>query len=218
MYRAEEDYLKTIYELTIQRKQDIVKTNEISDTFGFTDQSVNEMIKKLVHKKLVKFIPYKGVHLTKPGIKEAIRLLRAHRIWEVFLTNQLGYGWDEVDEDAEKLEHASSETLIRKLEIMLDYPKYCQHGNPIPSQEGEIAPFSTISLNELKEKESFIMTRVLDHKVLLQFLNEEKITLNKKYWIHKIDSFNHLTTIIDENDKETIISNQVGKMIFIKPL
>ncbi|MFA6801742.1 MAG: metal-dependent transcriptional regulator, partial [Acholeplasmataceae bacterium] len=180
MYRAEEDYLKTIYELTIQRKQDIVKTNEISDTFGFTDQSVNEMIKKLVHKKLVKFIPYKGVHLTKPGIKEAIRLLRAHRIWEVFLTNQLGYGWDEVDEDAEKLEHASSEALIRKLEIMLDYPQYCQHGNPIPSQEGEIAPFSTISLNELKEKTSFIMTRVLDHKALLQFLNEEKIILNKK--------------------------------------
>ena len=91
--RAEEDYIKTIYELTIQKDVRIVKTNQISEYFSYTDQSVNEMNKKLNNKKLFKFIPYKGISLTSKGKKEAIRMIRAHRIWEVFLTDKLGFSW-----------------------------------------------------------------------------------------------------------------------------
>ncbi len=216
MHRAEEDYIKTIYELTVQRKQDIVKTNEISDTFGFTDQSVNEMIKKLVTKKLVKFIPYKGVQLTKNGIKEATRLIRFHRIWEVFLTDKLSYAWEDVHEDAERLEHASSETLINKLDELLGYPKYCQHGNPIPDAAGHVSAFSSLSIFELEENDTFKIKRVLDHKELLNFLNAHHMHLNKTYVLKLKDVFNGIIIIKDEEQKEVILSHKTSKMIFIE--
>ncbi|MGE4320810.1 MAG: metal-dependent transcriptional regulator [Acholeplasmataceae bacterium] len=216
MHRAEEDYIKTIYELTVQRKQDIVKTNEISDTFGFTDQSVNEMIKKLVAKKLVKFIPYKGVQLTKNGIKEATRLIRFHRIWEVFLTDKLAYAWEDVHEDAERLEHASSETLINKLDELLGYPKYCQHGNPIPDATGHVSTFSSLSIFELEENDTFKIKRVLDHKELLNFLNEHHMHLNKTYVLKLKDVFNGIIIIKDEEQNEVILSHKTSKMIFIE--
>lgn len=216
MHRAEEDYIKTIYELTVQRKQDIVKTNEISDTFGFTDQSVNEMIKKLVTKKLVKFIPYKGVQLTKNGIKEATRLIRFHRIWEVFLTDKLSYAWEDVHEDAERLEHASSETLINKLDELLGYPKYCQHGNPIPDAAGHVNAFSSLSIFELEENDTFKIKRVLDHKELLNFLNAHHMHLNKTYVLKLKDVFNGIIIIKDEEQKEVILSHKTSKMIFIE--
>ncbi len=217
MNRAEEDYIKTIYELTIQRKEDICKTNEIADNFGFSDQSVNEMIKKLVQKKLVKFIPYKGVHLTKTGINESIRLLRAHRMWEVFLTEKLGYNWEEVHEDAEKLEHASSELLIDKLEALLDFPKYCQHGNPIPNRDGQMSKFSRISIFELALGETFKVVRVLDHKDLLLFLNKHQISINNTYEVIHKDDFNGMIKI-GNGDKEIILSNKTSKMIFVEKL
>ena len=217
MNRAEEDYIKTIYELTIQRKEDICKTNEIADNFGFTDQSVNEMIKKLVQKKLVKFIPYKGVHLTKTGINESIRLLRAHRMWEVFLTDKLGYHWEEVHEDAERLEHASSEILIDKLEALLNYPKYCQHGNPIPNREGQMSAFSRISIFELAFGDSFKVIRVLDHKDLLLFLNKHQISINNTYEVIHKDDFNGMIKI-GNSDKEIILSNKTSKMIFVEKI
>ncbi len=216
MHRAEEDYIKTIYELTVQRKQDIVKTNEISDTFGFTDQSVNEMIKKLVTKKLVKFIPYKGVQLTKNGIKEATRLIRFHRIWEVFLTDKLSYAWEDVHEDAERLEHASSETLINKLDELLGYPKYCQHGNPIPDASGHVSTFSSLSIFDLEENDTFKIKRVLDHKELLNFLNAHHMHLNKTYVLKLKDVFNGIIIIKDEEQKEVILSHKTSKMIFIE--
>ncbi len=214
MHRAEEDYIKTIYEQTIQIKKDIVKTNVIAEAFGFTDQSVNEMVKKLVSKKLVKFIPYKGVHLTKKGISEAIRLLRAHRIWEVFLTKKLGYHWEDVDADAEKLEHASSVDLINRLEVLLDYPKYCQHGNPIPNMNGDIPEFSLITIDQLNEGDQFVIKRVIDQKDLLLYLNENAIELEKKYHVIKKDDFNGMIKIVDDSH-EIFFSYDIAKMIFI---
>ncbi len=217
MHRAEEDYIKTIYELSIQRQQNIVKTNEISEAFGFSDQSVNEMIKKLVSKKMVKFIPYKGVHLTKQGRLEATRLLRAHRIWEVFLTEKLGYNWEDVDADAERLEHVSSIHLINKLEELLEHPKYCQHGNPIPDVNGNMPSFSLFTLDTLNEGDHFKIKRVLDQKILLLFLNDHKIKLEKIYQVKHKDVFNGMIKIGDEI-KEAVLSFKTAQMIFIEKM
>ncbi|MFA7038467.1 MAG: metal-dependent transcriptional regulator, partial [Bacilli bacterium] len=93
MHRGEEDYIKYIYKLTIEANKNIVKNNILSELLGYTNQSVNEMVKRLVKKELVEFIPYKGVRLTQNGIVEAKRLVRNHSLWEVFLVNKLGYSW-----------------------------------------------------------------------------------------------------------------------------
>lgn len=198
MYRAEEDYLKVVYELTIERDKPLVKLNEVSYSLGFTDQSVNEMIKKLNKKGLVKFIPYKGVSLTKKGIEEAVRLIRAHRVWEVFLITKLNYDWKAVHKEAEKLEHASSDDLIEDLYQFLGRPNYCQHGNPIPDINGVMDEVYTMSLAESDNNVYFQVKRVLDNYELLNFLDEVRINLDDILLIENIDEVNGVVKIIDE--------------------
>ncbi len=213
MNRAEEDYMKVIYELTVQQKQSIVKTNELSIHFGYTDQSVNEMIKKLVAKKLVSFIPYHGVSLTNKGQKEAVRMLRAHRLWEVFLTEKLGFAWEDVHADAERLEHNSTKMLLDRLDDFLDNPKYCQHGNPIPDRDGHISSFSTISLADLAVGDRCQLTRVVDEKELLVFLNENHLKLKQVVRVEKVDTFNRLIKI-KEGKRYITLSLKTAHMIF----
>ncbi|MDO9629463.1 MAG: metal-dependent transcriptional regulator [Acholeplasmataceae bacterium] len=213
MNRAEEDYIKMIYELTVEKDLFMIKTNELSDRFGFTDQSVNEMIKKLETKNLVSFIPYKGVSLTPKGKTIAIRMIRAHRIWEVFLTQKLGFSWESVHEDAEMLEHATSTEVLEALYKYLGKPKYCQHGNPIPNLKGKMEKSATLSLDEVEVGKTFEITRVLDLKELLIFLNENEIRLHDQYEIMDKDSFNGVIKI--KNQKGTkIISIKTAKMLF----
>lgn len=213
MHRAEEDYLKLIYELSIEQDKEKIKNNEIAEAFGYTDQSVNEMIKKLVTKKFLIYEPYKGVSLTNKGRKEAVRMIRAHRIWEVFLTKKLNFSWQDVHLDAEKLEHASSTELIEKLYHYLGEPKYCQHGNPIPNFDGFSEKITNQPLWETKENESFIITRVLDHKELLAYLDEKKIGLNTTVKVLKKDEFNGYITV-SYNHQESQITERVAKMLF----
>lgn len=215
MNRAEEDYIKVIYERTVQAKQSIVKTNELSIHFGFTDQTVNEMIKKLAAKKLISFIPYHGVSLTENGEKEAVRMLRAHRLWEVFLTEKLGFAWEEVHEDAERLEHNTSAKLLNRLDDFLNHPKYCQHGNPIPDRHGHIESFSTLSITDIEEGQKMLLTRVVDEKELLLFLNKNGLKLNQVITVDKKDEFNQLI-YIKQNDQTTVISYQTAQSMFGK--
>lgn len=211
--RAEEDYIKAIYELTIQNEKDLVKSNEISEYFGYSDQSINEMIKKLNTKKLVTFKPYVGISLTNKGKKEAIRMIRAHRIWEVFLTDKLGFSWENVHEDAEKLEHATSDEVLNRLYEFIGKPDYCQHGNPIPDVSGLIKKSSTFPLFSCEVGQTFKMTRVLDFKALLVYLNEEGIKLNDEITIKEKDLFNGIIKI-SHHDRLVTMSIKTAKMLF----
>jgi len=213
MNRAEEDYIKTIYELTVERKQSLIKSNELSESFGFTDQSVNEMIKRLESKNLVSFYPYKGLALTNKGKQIAIRMIRSHRIWEVFLTEKLGFSWESVHNDAELLEHATSDELLERLYDFLDKPKYCQHGNPIPDLKGHMSPSSNLSLADFEKNDLIKLTRVLDTKELLVFLNDKNIKLYDILLIVEKDDFNQTITI-ENTAKQDIISFQTAKMLF----
>lgn len=213
MNRAEEDYIKTIYELTIEKKQTLIKANEIADRFGFTDQSVNEMIKKLEKKHLVSFIPYKGISLTKKGKDVAIRMIRAHRIWEVFLTEKLGFSWENVHEDAEMLEHATSAEVLEKLFHFLGDPKYCQHGNPIPNFQGKIEEATSLSLSETKPGDTFELLRVLDHKELLMYLNQQGMRLYDHYRVLSKDPFNGLMRV-KRDENEITLTLKTAQMLF----
>jgi DtxR family Mn-dependent transcriptional regulator len=215
MNRAEEDYIKTIYELTIEKNQTLIKSVDLVERFGYSDQSVNEMVKKLVAKHLVNFIPYKGISLTAKGKKVAIRMIRAHRIWEVFLTSKLGYSWESVHEDAEKLEHATSDEVIERLFKFLGEPKFCQHGNPIPDLKGHMELPETHTLFEASISDTFELTRVLDVKELLVYLNDIHIKLYDKIVILNKDDFNEMIRIKNKNE-EISISYKTAKMLFGK--
>lgn len=215
MNRAEEDYIKTIYELLINNNTNIIKNSDLAETMNFTDQSVNEMVKKLANKDLVVFIPYKGISLTELGKRSAIRLIRAHRIWEVFLMKHLNYSWHEVHEQAEYLEHINNDDLVNRLYEYIGEPKYCGHGNPIPSYLGVVENKYNKSLNDYHEGEVFILKRVLDNFELLSFLDQENIKINDSFLILLIDNFSGYLKVknVDSN-KEHIITNKISKMIF----
>jgi DtxR family Mn-dependent transcriptional regulator len=215
MNRAEEDYIKTIYELTVEKKQPMIKSNEIADRFGFTDQSVNEMIKKLETKHLVSFIPYKGISLTKKGKDVAIRMIRSHRIWEVFLTEKLGFSWENVHEDAEMLEHATSPTVLEKLYHYLGEPAYCQHGNPIPPLNGHMEDAIALSLAEVSSGDQFELYRVLDHRELLTYLNTQDIKLHDRFFVVERDIFNGLIKL-KKNDQNITLTLKTAAMLFGK--
>lgn len=213
MHRAEEDYLKLIYELQVEANKPIIKNFEIKDAFGYTDQSVNDMIKRLSDQKLVHFEPYKGVYLTKIGIETAVKLVRAHRIWEVFLTKHLNYPWHKVHDEAEKLEHASSEHMIEEMYHFLGKPKTCSHGNPIPKLDGRVIVIKDQMLFDLNPGDIFILERATDDPYLLRMLDELKIGLGDQLSIIEKDLYNEFMKILVKA-KNVVITFASAKKLF----
>lgn len=213
IHKAEEDYLKLIYEQTVEKNQMLVKNSDLAEAFGYTDQSVNDMIQKLKAKSLVKFIPYRGVHLTEKGMKEAKRLIRNHRIWEVFLSFKLDYSWTEVHAEAEKLEHASSDELIDHMDEYLGYPKYCNHGNPIPQKDGSIEVQYNDALDSFEEGKTFTLKRVVDDALMLRYLDEHEIKLNEQFQVISKDVYNDYISI-KHQEKTILIPMKVARRLF----
>ena len=144
--RSTEDYIKGIYHLQVDR--DNVPTSVLAKHLRIADGSVTDMLKKLSGKNLINYEPYRGVNLTPAGRKLALTLLRRHRLWEMFLVEFLSYTWDEVHDEAEKFEHVISEELERRLDKVLGYPKVDPHGDPIPTEEGNLHVQSTAALGD----------------------------------------------------------------------
>jgi len=143
-----EDYLKTIWKL--QQQEDApVATSRIAEQLGLTAAAVTAMVKRLAEQRLVAHEPYYGVRLTGAGELAALRIIRRHRVLELFLQEVLGYAWDRVHDEAERLEHAASDELIERLATLLGDPARDPHGAAIPSAEGEIDRESHPLLAEL---------------------------------------------------------------------
>jgi DtxR family transcriptional regulator, Mn-dependent transcriptional regulator len=213
MKKSEEDYIKTILELKTQSLEPFVKVTDIAQTFGYTEQSVYEMIRKLQDLSFVVYTPYKGIELTKEGEAEAIRLVRAHRIWEVFLTESLGYAWQDVHEEAEQLEHASSEDLLDRLYEYLGRPSHCQHGNPIPDPLGRYVIEPLPSLWTASAGDSFVLKRVIDDYQLLAYLQSIGMELGQTIDVVSVDPFQELVHVLHA-EEPLILSKKIASMLF----
>lgn len=213
MNKTKEDYLKLIYKLSIETNDEFIKTKEIANTFSYTDQSVNEMIKKLKDDEYLDFVPYKGVVLTRKGKEEALRVTKIHRIWEVFLVEKLGFSWKEVHREAEILEHATTEKVANALYKYLGEPSHCTHGSPIPNVNNDLPNFSKESLYDSKVGDKFKLTRVLDDHELLNYLEEKNITLNDTFDVLKVDTFSDTIEIV-ANHHHHVITKKVAQMMF----
>ncbi|HRH39004.1 MAG TPA: metal-dependent transcriptional regulator, partial [Flavobacteriales bacterium] len=134
--RSEEDHIKAVHSLL--GEGDAAFTKDIAARLNTKASSVTAMLKKLAAKKLLKHEPYYGVRLTAKGSSLALLLVRRHRLWETFLVERLGFGWDEVHEVAEQMEHVASEKLVNKLDDYLGRPAFDPHGDPIPDRNGRI--------------------------------------------------------------------------------
>ena len=145
--RSVEDYLKAIYHLSSQGG--FAATSDIAASLEVAPPSVSGMVKRLSETGLIEYVPYRGVTLTPQGRRAALKMIRRHRILEVYLTQQLGYDWGGVHEEAERLEHAVSDTLIERMAGALGQPQYDPHGAPIPTAAGEIEEADLIALADV---------------------------------------------------------------------
>src|SRR5258707_2400987 len=142
--RSVEDYLKTIYHLSSQGG--FASTRDIAGVLRVAPPSVSGMVKRLSETGLIEHVPYRGVQLTAQGRRAALKMIRRHRILELYLTQHLGYDWGGVQAEAERLEHAVSDELIERMASALGQPLYDPHGDPIPTAAGEIEEAELVSL------------------------------------------------------------------------
>ncbi len=166
-----EDYLKAIYEL--ETRQGSAATSEVADALDVAPASVTGMIRRLAAQGYLDHVPYHGVQLTDVGRRAALRTIRRHRILESYLTGILGYPWDRVHDEAERLEHAASDELIERLAAALGHPVVDPHGAPIPTREGTVEEPRLRTLAELPIGEAARMLLVSDKDpALLRYLAE----------------------------------------------
>ncbi len=166
---AIEDYLKAIY--TIGRTQPQVTTSLLAEHLGFKPASVTGMLKTIADMQLVTYTPYHGVELTLTGERIALEVVRHHRLIELYLVEALGFGWDEVHDEAERLEHHISEKLEARIAAHLGEPVFDPHGDPIPSREGTMPAAEGARLADLEVGQRGYVTRVRDqHPDRLRYL------------------------------------------------
>jgi DtxR family transcriptional regulator, Mn-dependent transcriptional regulator len=136
--RSVEDYLKAIWSLA--ERGEATSTSNIASALEVQPASVSGMVKRLAEAGWVEHLRYRGVTLTDEGNREALRIVRRHRVLETYLSRRLGYSWDDVHDEAERLEHAASDALIDRMAAALEHPSEDPHGAPIPSRSGEVEP------------------------------------------------------------------------------
>lgn len=159
--KALEDYLKIIYKLEdINTSDKGVQTSLIAERLAISQASVSNMLKKLAEKKHIRYEPYYGVSLTESGRKIALTMIRKHRILEQYLVERLGYSWDEVDEEAEVLEHTISDTLANRMWDDLGQPTHDPHGSPIPNLDGELVQQNLEPLTDTVLNQVVIVKRI----------------------------------------------------------
>ncbi|MCA6074625.1 metal-dependent transcriptional regulator [Fulvivirga sedimenti] len=213
---AEENYLKSIYHLYSETGKP-VSTNAIAEAMNTRAASVTDMLKRLASKKLISYKKYYGVMITESGTTLALRIIRKHRLWETFLVEKLRFNWDEVHEVAEQLEHIQSQLLIKRLDEYLGSPRFDPHGDPIPTEDGEIADVQQVQLLELRPGEAGKVTAVRDtSSAFLQYLDKTGISIGS--FIRIVDQVAYDNSLeIRVNDTNTIfISQQVAGNLWVQ--
>jgi DtxR family Mn-dependent transcriptional regulator len=169
-----ENYVKSIALIAARAKgHDLVGTGELAQALGVSPGTVTGMLKTLSEASLATYTPYEGVRLTAAGQRLAMKVIRRHRLLELFLVQTLNMPWDEVHEEAEHMEHAASERLIDRIDAFLGHPAVDPHGDPIPRSDGSLVESEGIPLAEVPAGKGFRVVRVVDQDpAFLRYLTE----------------------------------------------
>ena len=173
-----ENYVKAIYQIGSTQDNRAAATGQLAEALQVSPGTVTSMLKTLSESGLVEYTPYEGARLTDAGRSLALRVLRRHRLIELFLERTLNLSWDEVHEEAENMEHAVSDLLIDRIDAFLGYPASDPHGDPIPKADGTVAFAATCKLSQLAAGQQFRIARVLDQSPeFLRYLSECSLQL-----------------------------------------
>ncbi len=211
-----ENYVKAIYQLTNQTDSETASTGSIAIALRVSPSTVTSMLKTLHDSKLAEHRPYEGVRLTEQGEKLALRVLRRHRLIELFLVQTLQLSWDEVHEEAEHLEHAVSELLVDRIDAFLHFPELDPHGDPIPKSDGSVAHTTNHSANECAPGQNLKLCRVLDQSSeFLRFLSEAGLELGATFEIVRRDDAAGTITVKTAG-RETTLSCDAARRLMIQ--
>jgi DtxR family transcriptional regulator, Mn-dependent transcriptional regulator len=210
-----ENYLKTIYNLSSDNRA-VVTNQRLADKLNINPASVTEALRKLHELKYVIYEKSYGTRLTAIGTKMAIDIVRRHRIWETYLVKELGFGWDEVHEIAEELEHVKNDKLINKLAELMGNPVYDPHGDPIPDAKGKFRKNNFFSLQEAKPRSAYKIMGVSDHSaVFLKYLEKHQLIIGAEIQVKNVEEVDGSLLIVC-NKKELIITPKVAGNIIVE--
>ncbi|HET9056299.1 MAG TPA: metal-dependent transcriptional regulator [Chitinophagaceae bacterium] len=212
---TEENYLKAIYKLQ-ESNGEVVATSALAQVMGVHAPSVTDMLKRMAGKKLVTYQKSKGSKLTEKGKQVAVSIIRKHRLWEVFLVDKLGFGWDEVHDIAEQMEHIQSDALVNKLDTFLSFPKADPHGDPIPDANGVLPKSKSVLLSTLKDGDKGTFTGVTDHSAaFLNYLDKTGVSLGDSIKIKGIEEYDQTFTLQLKGKKEVVVSFKVANSLLV---
>lgn len=209
-----ENYLKSIYE--IQESDGRVTTSVLSERLSVSPPSVSEMLRRLAADGVVRYTPYKGVELTKEGKRHALRIIRRHRLWELFLTRVLKYRWDEIHDEAERLEHITSDRLEERLDAALGYPRKDPHGHLIPSRDGVVRLLQHRALADCAPGTVVTVSSVNDQDPkVLQYMSRLGIRLNARIRIREQFEYDG-SLLVEIGGKEQLITPRLARSVFVR--
>lgn len=209
-----EDYIKAIHQYNVRFQK--VTNKMLSETLGISAPSVSEMINKLMMADVIIKDKTLGYTLSSQGMHEAQRLINKHRLWEVFLVDHLGYQWDEVHDDAEVLEHATSDLLLERLNAFLEYPKVCPHGSIIYGN-GQDAGAHVI-LSKVKVGQKISIKSIDEIEGLASYLLNKKMSIDRVYSIVSINAFDQSMELVNEEGVGISISEKALEHIKVEVL
>jgi DtxR family Mn-dependent transcriptional regulator len=212
---TEENYLKAIYHLS-GADNEIVSTSALAEASKTKAASVTDMLRRLSDKEFINYTRYQGVTLTESGKKIALKIIRRHRLWEVFLVEQLGFKWDEIHEIAEQLEHINSTELIDRLDKFLDHPLFDPHGDPIPDAAGDFPEMCTTKLTDALVDKILTIKKVSeDSPIFLRHLDRIGIEIGTSVKVCEKNEFDKsMYVLVNEKDK-VMLSKSVTDNLFV---
>lgn len=214
---TEENYLKALFNLANDKGE--VSVNELSKKLEIKMPTVNSMMKKLAEKKLIHYETYKPLRLTEKGKKEAGLVIRKHRLIEIFLVQKLGFGWEQVHEIAEQMEHLHSPSFFERMDAMLGYPTIDPHGSPIPDKSGKIDWVHYEKLSDCKAGDAVKLAAVI-HTTdeFLKFLNSRELHLGLKIKIKSVDKFDGSMIVTYNKKTAETLSHTVSERLLVEKL
>ncbi|PZU85858.1 MAG: iron (metal) dependent repressor, dtxr family protein [Chryseobacterium sp.] len=209
---TEENYLKALYHLV--NENDEVSVNDLSRQLNIKMPSVNSMIKKFAEKNWVKYESYKPIKLTESGKKEASLIVRKHRLTEMFLVEKMGFGWENVHEIAEQLEHIHSDVFFDKMDEILNHPKVDPHGEPIPDKDGNVIQPDLKKLSKCNENETVELASVTtSSEEFLNFLNKRNLSLGTKIKVLQKEDFDQSMKVFYNNQEENFSKTVCDRLL-----
>ncbi len=216
--QTEENYLKALFSIALENEK--ITLSELSHKLNVSTPTANSMIKKLSEKALVNYEKYKPITLTEKGKHHAALIIRKHRLTEMYLVEKMGFGWEEVHEIAEQIEHIKSPIFFERMDKIMGHPTIDPHGSPIPDKNGQIHHKEYKKLSDCKPGDKVKLKALTDSSSdFLKFLNKKDLLLGTKVSILSKESFDgsmkldynkHISEILSQTVCERLLVEKSG--------